>query len=101
MNGVSAESLGTQLEALFGLILGIVLSFIFSWRTTLVALATVPFTIIGNLIMNKIQMQGTSATADSLDANKLASDAILNYKTVASLAYDDRIIDDYKILLDK
>ena len=54
LNGVSAESLGTQLEAFFGLVLGIVLSFIFSWRTTLVALACVPFIIIGNLIMNKV-----------------------------------------------
>lgn len=101
LNGVSSESLGTQLEAFFGLILGVVLAFIFSWRTSLVALACVPVMVIGNVIMNKVQMMGSGnqESSESADANKLASDAILNYKTVASLGYDDRILEDYRQLL--
>lgn len=33
-------------------------------------------------------------------ANLLAGDAIMNYRTVASFAHEEKILDDYKILLE-
>ena len=45
-------------------------------------------------------MAGSGNNNESVEANKLASDAILNYKTVASLGYDTRIVDDFEKILD-
>jgi ABC-type multidrug transport system fused ATPase/permease subunit len=41
-------------EALFSMIGGIVLAFIFSWKVALVALAVTPFMIVGGIIGAKI-----------------------------------------------
>lgn len=53
LNGVSTEGLAVMAEAMFSLLGGIVLSFIFSWKVALVSLAIVPFMIIGSAINAK------------------------------------------------
>lgn len=67
------------------MIAGLVLGFVFSWRESVVCLLCVPFMIMSSIISVKFQ-QGLSKSSDqaSKEANVLAGDAILNYRTVAS-----------------
>lgn len=81
-------------EAMFSLLGGIVLAFIFSWKVALVALCIVPFMVVGSAInakFNKEKTEGASSTVQTSEdiINKgtngdlLANDAISNYRTVA------------------
>ena len=89
LNGASTEGLALILESLFSVCCGIVLGFIFNWRLSLVALALVPFMMSGGYISAKIQLGLVKGQDEGYkEANLLASDAILNYKTVASLSAD-------------
>jgi ATP-binding cassette subfamily B (MDR/TAP) protein 1 len=50
LNGVSAEGLAASLEAMFGLLSGVVIGFIFNWKISLVCLACVPFMTFANIM---------------------------------------------------
>lgn len=52
--------------------------------------------------MNAKFQAGLSTDSDtaSKDANLLAGDAIINYRTVASFGYEDQLVKDYSRLLD-
>ena len=54
LNGVSTEAVGTMLEASFGMLVGIALSFVFSWKVALVALGTAPLTMFGAAMNAKL-----------------------------------------------
>ena len=90
VNGVSAEGLASTLEAGFATLVGVVIGFIYNWEISLVCLACVPFMILGSIMNIKFQA-GMSSDTDSLikDANLLAGDSIMNYRTVASFANED------------
>ena len=78
------------------MVVGIVIGFCYSWKISLVALGCVPFMVVGGAINTKFQA-GYSDTDDSAykDANLLAADSILNYRTVASFGHDYLIIEEY------
>ncbi|CDW81593.1 abc transporter family protein [Stylonychia lemnae] len=101
INGVSAEGLASSLEAGFATLSGVVIGFIYNWKISLACLACVPFMILGSIMNAKFQA-GMSSDADSAskEANLLAGDAIINYRTVASFGNEDQILSDYKKLLD-
>jgi len=90
INGVSAEGLATSLEAGFATLGGVICGFVYSWTISLVCLACVPFMILGGVMNAKFQA-GLSQDSDnaSKEANLLAGDAIINYRTVASFGYED------------
>jgi ABC-type multidrug transport system fused ATPase/permease subunit len=50
INGVSTESLGPQVDGFAGLLIAIVIGFIFSWKVSLSCLAIAPFMSIGQYI---------------------------------------------------
>ena len=101
INGVSAEGLASQMESACALLTGIVLGFVLCWQEAIACLVCVPFMIIGSMMAVKFQ-QGMSQNSDKAakEANVLAGDAILNYRTVASFGNDELIIADYDRLLD-
>ena len=83
-------------EAAAGLIIGITLGFIFSWRLALVALGCSPFMMIGGALEAKMAAGFDKSSSDDYkEANLLAGDAIANYRTVASFATDDEIVKIY------
>ncbi len=101
LNGVSAEGLAASLEAMFGLLSGVVIGFIFNWKISLVCLACVPFMTFANIMNIKFQAGMSSDTDTSMrDANLLAGDLIMNYRTVASFANEDQLVNDYSRLLE-
>lgn len=48
------EAIGVGSEAATGMLTGIVLAFIYSWRVALVALAITPLLMIGSVIQTKM-----------------------------------------------
>lgn len=101
INGVSSEGLAASLEAMFAVLVGVVIGFSYNWKISLVCLACVPFMILGSIMNVKFQA-GMSGDTDSKmkDANLLAGDSILNYRTVASFANEDQIVADFSRMLD-
>jgi ATP-binding cassette, subfamily B (MDR/TAP), member 1 len=94
LNGVSAESMSTLIETSVGLVGGITIALFYDWKTTLCALAVVPFFICSTMIQVKLQTGITEKQDDSLkNANLLISDAISNYKTVASFGHEYILVD--------
>lgn len=73
------------MEAMCATLAGIVIGFIYNWKISLVCLACTPFMILGGIMNAKFQA-GLSSDSDaaSKEANLLAGDAIINYRTVAS-----------------
>jgi ATP-binding cassette, subfamily B (MDR/TAP), member 1 len=74
------------LQAGSTLILGIVLAFFFSWKMTLISIVVIPTVLIGVIFEGKSMAQ--SAVAEKLaleNATKIATEAISNIRTVASL----------------
>ena len=91
-----------MIDAIMAVLTGVLIGFYFSWRMALVCLGCTPFLLITGMMMAKFQ-QGMSTKAENSHkmANLLAGDAINNYRTVASFANQELIINDYKKLLDE
>eukprot|EP00347_Sterkiella_histriomuscorum_P022139 403331544 len=101
IRGVSAEGLAMMIQAGFSVLAGIVIGFVYNWREALVCIGCVPFIILGAGMGMKLQ-KGFSEDSDQAlkEANLLAGDAILNYRTVAAFGYEDQIVKDYDSLLE-
>jgi ATP-binding cassette subfamily B (MDR/TAP) protein 1 len=54
LNGLTAESLGIMLEALFGITFSCIICFVFSWQLGIVAGVLSPLMILGGLGMGKL-----------------------------------------------
>jgi ABC-type multidrug transport system fused ATPase/permease subunit len=100
INGVSSEGLASQLEAACSMLVSIGIGLGYCWQVALVCFGCVPFLIFGTIMNVKFQ-QGLSTSSDAAfkDANLLAGDAIINYRTVASFAQEEQILKDYEMLL--
>ena len=99
LNGASTEGSAVIMESTFAMIVGIVIGFCFNWKISLVALGCVPFMIAGGAINSKFQSGYSEIDEDAYkDANLLAGDSILNYRTVASLGHDNMIVSEYDVL---
>lgn len=74
----------------------------FSWKLTLLILAFVPFLAIGGAAHMKVFTNFAEEEGKRLlSASALATQAIMNIRTVASLGKEKYFIDTYKGLLDK
>jgi ABC-type multidrug transport system fused ATPase/permease subunit len=106
LNGLTAESLGILLEALFGITISCAICFIFSWQLGFIAGVLSPLMILGGLGMGKLQWKTGYAEGQTNQANALLNDVILNYRTVISFGeknvqfilekYDDLLIEPHK-----
>lgn len=116
LNGVSTEALGVMAEAMSAMLGGLIIAFIFAWQVALVALAVVPFMVIGGIISAKMDAQnagndeeGTefgSQKKKEMDIKKqamnpdlLANDSIQNFRTVMGFGLNEGIKNQYTKLL--
>ena len=102
LNGITSEPVSHMSEAFFSVATGIVLGFYFSWPIALCVLCLIPLLMIATVIKNKVQTARFFNVVEQGDENSiskkaqlLASDSIVNYKTVASLGNDNMITDDF------
>jgi len=113
LNGASSEGSAAMIEATAAFLWGIVLAFIFSWPMALVGLGAGPIMAISSFVQQKVdnEMYFQGAVDKELEDGKgdgkhneikqadlLVSDAIMNYKTVASFGNDYIIIDEFNKL---
>ena len=85
-------------EGFFGLIWGVIIGFLFSWRVALVALAITPFMTIGGAIQAKIDKQDNFSSKEEKEADLLSNDCIANYRTVSSFGVSENILSDFREL---
>lgn len=101
LNGASTEGSAVVMESTFAMIVGLALGFSFHWKVSLVALGCVPFMILGGAINTKFQSGYSDIDEDAYrEANLLAGDTILNYRTVASFGHDYLIVNEYDKLVE-
>jgi ABC-type bacteriocin/lantibiotic exporter with double-glycine peptidase domain len=75
------------MDAGVAVLVGLIIGIFYSWQMVLVSLALSPFIMMTGFMIAKFQ-QGLSVSDANANknANLLAGDAILNYKTVSSFA---------------
>lgn len=99
LNGASTEGTAVVMESSFAMIVGIAIGFSYNWKISLVALGCVPFMVIGGAINTKFQSGYSNIDEEAYkDANLLAGDSILNYRTVASFGHDNLLVKEYDTL---
>lgn len=64
INGLSTETIGVYLEGIFGVIIGLIICFRFSWRIALISIATAPLVVLGGFMMSKTQYKGSGLGGD-------------------------------------
>lgn len=107
LNGMTTEYLAVMLEAMLGLVFGIVIAMIYSWRMGLITLAMVPLVTAGTLLSwqldwkKKPTQDGDKVDDPYAQSNALLSDIILNYRTVVSFGEKniDQMLNKYDSLL--
>lgn len=113
LNGVSSEGMGAQIEGTVAALTGTVMAFIFSWPLALCTLGILPIFLICGVIEQKADQENMMDMAaaegsedmelsDDVKMSKLlCSDAITNYKTVASFGNDQVLIEQFQAINDR
>jgi len=65
LNGLTTEAIATIMQGIFGLIVGLVLAFFFSWRVALITLGVSPFMMVGGMIRGKMVKKEHGGNSDS------------------------------------
>ena len=100
LQGITTEQIGVILECVFSLGFAIAIGFYFSWPMALIALCLTPLTVIGSALTTESD-QGIKRDEKKEESDLLASDAIANFRTVASFACDEQIMAKYRELNEK
>lgn len=82
-----------MIQAISTLAVGVVLSFFYSWKMTLVSLVTVP--VILATVFLEARVMGNEGTKEKLameSSTKIATEAISNIRTVISLCKNNCLI---------
>jgi ATP-binding cassette subfamily B (MDR/TAP) protein 1 len=92
VNGLTTTYMAIMAQNLTNLTAGIIIAFIFEWRTSLVALGLIPLMIISGAIQMSF-MSGFSDKTDAAykDSSNLITEAMINIRTVTSFGYEDMI----------
>ena len=102
INMAAGESAGPILEATFALFGGIAISCFYCWQVALCCMGLIPFIVFANSLSTRITKKQMEDAQDSnKEAQVLCGDACANYKTVQSLAYEDRIVNLYVQFMSK
>lgn len=111
LNGLTTEYLALLVEGVLILLVGIILSFSYSWRTGLVCIALSPIILFGAFMMQRVnvkQRTGVKSKDEELEdpyaqSNALLSDMLMNYRTVISFGQKnvEMMITKYSDLLEE
>jgi len=76
--------------------IGIVVSFYYSYKMTLVSLVTIPVVFLGIVMESRFVQKSDEEEKSAIEeATKMAVEAISNIRTVASLGQEPQILDRY------
>lgn len=96
VQGATGSRVGIMVQAVSTLLLGIVMSFIYSWNLSLVTLVTVPF-VIGSIMLEGRYMEASSNVERQAieNASQVAVEAIANIRTINSLGQESEVLKRY------
>ncbi|CAF1223645.1 unnamed protein product [Rotaria sordida] len=101
VQGATGIRIGTMLQNISNLGVGIILAFIYSWSLTLIMLAFVPFMIIAGFLQMYLLTGFTTKDKKVLEnAGKITVESISNIRTVAQLTKEKHFGDEYCKILD-
>jgi len=100
VKGMTGERIGLMLQLLSTMVAGLLIGFISCWRLALVVLACVPAVAVAGALQLKL-LTGFNAKAKVAyeESGQIATEAIMNMRTVTSLGIQDQFIDFYRISL--
>ncbi|XP_077979293.1 ATP-dependent translocase ABCB1-like [Glandiceps talaboti] len=100
VQGAAGIRIATVIQSIANMGTGIIIAFYFGWEMTLVVLACVPFMAVGGAVHMKMLAGFATADKEALEgAGKVASEAIDNIRTVASLTKESKFYELYCDLL--
>lgn len=96
VNTMTTTTISVMIQNISTLISGIIIAFVYEWRTALVALGLLPLIVISGLI----QMAFNTGFSDKTDAaykdsSNLIMEAMINIRTVSSFGYEGIIAKKY------
>ncbi|XP_076821327.1 ATP-dependent translocase ABCB1-like isoform X3 [Clavelina lepadiformis] len=96
VHACTGETLGTVMKNISSLFFALGLSFAYGWQVTLVVLAFVPFMILGGFVQAKFEAgEEEKTTVEENEAGAIATEAIMNMRTIASLTRERQLIETY------
>ncbi|CAK1592795.1 unnamed protein product [Parnassius mnemosyne] len=96
VQGATGSRLGTMLQGVATMVLGVGLAVVYSWKMTLVSLLSVPCVIGGIWLEGVVAERAEERELRALrGAARLATEAVLNVRTVQSLGVELAILDRY------
>lgn len=92
INGMITTFIAVLIQSITTLVAGVTISFIFEWRTTLVAVGLLPFMVIAGMV----QMAFTEGFSDKTDklykeSSSLITESMHNIRTVSSFSSENII----------
>uniref|UniRef100_A0A1B0AKC4 ABC-type xenobiotic transporter n=1 Tax=Glossina pallidipes TaxID=7398 RepID=A0A1B0AKC4_GLOPL len=90
VQGATGQRIGTVIQALATISLGIGISMYFEWSLGLLALAFAPFILVATFLQRKVMVQEHMGTAKAMErCTKLAVEVVSNIRTVVSLGCEE------------
>ncbi|KAM7343054.1 ATP-dependent translocase ABCB1-like [Cochliomyia hominivorax] len=100
VQGATGQRIGTIVQSLATLFLGVGLSLYYEWSLGLLALAFSPFILIATYLQRKVMAEENMGTADALEkCTKLAVEVVSNIRTVVSLGREEMFHQKYMEML--
>nr|XP_006814548.1 PREDICTED: multidrug resistance protein 1-like [Saccoglossus kowalevskii] len=91
VQGAAGRNIAMVVQAFFSLGIGIFIAFFFGWQMTLVVLLCCPLLVVAGFLHASVLKGFANKDKDSLQgAGKIASEAVENIRTVASLTVEGR-----------
>ncbi|XP_026746117.1 multidrug resistance protein homolog 49-like, partial [Trichoplusia ni] len=102
VQGATGTRLGTVLQGVSTMALGVALSLLYSWKMTIVSLLSVPCVMGGIYLEGYVTRRAEQRERRALElASKLATEAVLNVRTVHSLGVEETILSRYTAALEQ
>ncbi|XP_054737347.1 multidrug resistance protein homolog 49 [Anastrepha obliqua] len=102
VQGATGSRIGIIVQAVSTLAIGVVISFIYSWKLALVTLVTVPIVCVSIYFEAKFMEASTNTERLAIEnASRVAVEAIANIRTVTSLGLEREVLLRYCEQIDK
>mmetsp|Transcript_11552 Transcript_11552/g.29204 ORF Transcript_11552/g.29204 Transcript_11552/m.29204 type:complete len:599 (-) Transcript_11552:47-1843(-) len=101
VSGITGSKFGTIIQCISTLLCGLIISFIATWKLTLVTLTVIPLIALSGYMEIRMMDGFSSKNGDGFAAaGQIASEATDNRRTVASLNQGEHFLDKYMEALD-
>lgn len=90
-------AIGIMIQNISAILTGLIIGFVFDWRTSLVALGMFPLLMIAGILEMQFNTGENQATDEAYkDSASLIMESMINIRTVTSSGYDQIIVKTYE-----